>query len=175
MEDDQDGRNDGQRIKCDSCMEVCKSSDTACIECGHSYCRVCLPQQFSSFIKGETYIHPKCCGLRLQFEDFHYLVSDDFAEQYEARLEQLRSPIRFCSRPSCSAVLSKRHIVGDIGMCSDCDRRTCLSCNKEEHQGECKKDEDEEKFMDLANKRGWQKCYLCGQMAEKTEGCNHMT
>lgn len=29
--------------------------------------------------------------------------------------------------------------------------------------------------MDLANKRGWQKCYLCGQMAEKTEGCNHMT
>ncbi|KAG9701962.1 hypothetical protein KCU69_g6993, partial [Aureobasidium melanogenum] len=62
------------------------------------------------------------------------------------------------------------------GRCPRCKTKVCTLCNNKLHTtGECPKDPETKRLVDLAREKGWQRCYNCKAMVELKEGCNHMT
>lgn len=76
---------------------------------------------------------------------------------------------------------SKASSTNTLVRCTSCSMQTCTQCKRpaDEHNGGaggvCPEDADIKKLMSTAQQRGWQQCYRCKNMVEKTDGCNHMT
>tara|TARA_R110002003_G_scaffold9_36_gene702 strand:+ start:31838 stop:32038 length:201 start_codon:yes stop_codon:yes gene_type:complete len=66
-------------------------------------------------------------------------------------------------------------------MCEDeaCSKLTCVGCKMLLENGTqnhvCKKNEEEEKFKQIATEKGYQECNVCGATVELAEACNHIT
>ncbi|KAL9622059.1 MAG: hypothetical protein Q9160_003558 [Pyrenula sp. 1 TL-2023] len=70
----------------------------------------------------------------------------------------------YCSAKTCSALISSRDIV---------DRcKQDLAVHTDDSL--CPPDDEEDSLLTLAAKERWQKCNGCGNMVEKSDGCEHM-
>lgn len=93
----------------------------------------------------------------------------------------------YCANPPCAKFLQPTAHIKDsdtnvtYAMCEDeaCSKLTCVGCKMLLENGTqnhvCKKNEEEEKFKQIATEKGYQECNVCGATVELAEACNHIT
>jgi IBR domain, a half RING-finger domain len=88
----------------------------------------------------------------------------------------------YCADPKCSSFIKSTLIDDNIGMCPECFKRTCFSCQKLElvHHNWPKRqcpiavDEEQAKLKDVAGEKEWRAYPRCRAIVERSDGCNHM-
>jgi hypothetical protein len=93
----------------------------------------------------------------------------------------------YCGNPRCGKFLQPSAHVTDrateitYAICEDdtCGKLTCIGCKNVLDEGTqnhiCKKNENEEKFLQVAKENGYQECRTCGATVELAEACNHIS
>ncbi|CAG8980467.1 hypothetical protein HYALB_00012379 [Hymenoscyphus albidus] len=118
---------------------------------------------------------PNCCGQELSPAIFGHFIPAAVLQKFNMIMDVISARSNYyCSIATCSYPLRPKDIERNLGTCPVCEKQTCLECKSLAHEGECKKDEEEEKLLQLAAENKWQVCPTCGQMVTRTGGCNMM-
>ncbi|KAJ9604384.1 hypothetical protein H2200_011218 [Cladophialophora chaetospira] len=176
-------------IDCSSCLEPFFRVDTANLKCKHSLCSECLhgkepvPEKsvwslmavaegVSSMFIDRSEL--KCCGesVPVPLIRQHGGFEEEFLERYVFWLQEFRNPNpTYCPWKKCRSFIPKRFIREDYTECPFCKQRICMGCKAKEHGGMCRQDK---RLKMLIQKEEWRFC-PCGQLVERSYGCNHMT
>ena len=176
-------------VDCSSCLEPFFRVDTANLKCKHSLCPECLhglsPQPaksisqltrvsegVSSMFKARSEL--RCCGesVPVRIIRQHGGFEDEFLEGFVLWLQEFHAPNpTYCPWEECLCYIPRRFIQEDYAKCPFCKKRMCMSCKKKEHGGVCRHDK---KLKLLIEKEKWKFC-PCGQLVQRSYGCNHMT
>jgi IBR domain, a half RING-finger domain len=139
-------------------------------------------------MKETVHMPPKCCQNEITMEQLPNHILNDFEEKFPKHYrrkhqEAMTSNKTYCPKKDCGNWIRPKYFVKDTkngrqkGTCSRCKTNVCQKCNMKWHpSGPCKVDADTQKVLDLARKKdNYQRCYSCGEMVERSSGCNHMT
>lgn len=125
---------------------------------------------------------PRCCTKdHIPLKHVDKLFDDKFKVKWNKKYQEYTTRNRiYCPSRSCGAWIkpSSSTTVGGRKRykCTRCGTKVCGLCNGRWHiKSECPKDEETQKFIEVAREQGWQKCYNCRATVERKEGCNHMT
>lgn len=92
----------------------------------------------------------------------------------------------YCAAPSCSKFLHPyTHTMNqttnvEFAVCEEegCGKTTCIGCKTviegDAMNHKCEKNEEDEKFNQIAKEKGYQQCGVCGVTVELMEACNHI-
>lgn len=157
---------------CTSCMEFTPEHRLMSAPCHHEYCHDCIKSLFTSAMRGETLFPPKCCQQAIPAELHSQILGSNLVNLYHAKQIEFSTENRtYCHNAECGAFIKP----GDVGHCLSCDRRTCVSCKKIAHVGDCPHDAELHRVLEMAAQEGWRRCTKCNAMVELVHGCNHMT
>ncbi|CAD0037545.1 unnamed protein product, partial [Aureobasidium pullulans] len=131
-------------------------------------------------IGDEALYPPRCCGQEISFESVQGLLNDRLQIRYrEKKMEYDTEPNNrtYCHNTTCGSFIYAALIEDEAGLCLDCGRTTCTICKRATHYGDCPSDEGTRRLLELAENRGWQRCYnaKCHRVVELSSGCNHIT
>ncbi|THW73077.1 hypothetical protein D6D18_10290 [Aureobasidium pullulans] len=148
--------------------------------CTHDFCFDCLADFFEATIGDEALYPPRCCGQEIPFESVQGLLNDRLQIRYrEKKMEYDTEPNNrtYCHNTTCGSFIYADLIEDEAGLCLDCGRTTCTMCKRATHYGDCPSDEGTQRLLELAENRGWQRCYnaKCHRVVELSSGCNHIT
>lgn len=150
------------------------------LPCAHARCKDCLNENVRVGLSSRMNYPPKCCGPIDVTEIFDYLDEDVRASWLEKREEYDDVAPVYCAVKECSVYLNKDQLVeeGKWALCTGCNVKTCTGCLclQSAHQvgsSECPERIDK-MDKDLMVKKGWKSCPRCGNMIERTDGCDHM-
>lgn len=131
---------------------------------------------------------PRCCTSdHIPLKHVDKLFDVKFKIKWNKKYEEYTTKNRiYCPAKGCGEWIKPSNIFLDrssgatggrkYGKCPSCRTKVCCTCNGRWHMGsDCPKDEDTQKFAEIAKQEGWQRCYNCSAMVELKEGCNHMT
>ncbi|KAK8243536.1 hypothetical protein HDK90DRAFT_408586, partial [Phyllosticta capitalensis] len=157
----------------------------------HYYCTECLSGLFAGAISGAISrlnpqpFPPSCCKDHpIVYDVVERWLSSEVRRNYIHNRALLETPSEervYCARDSCGQFIAPPQSTNTLVRCTSCSMQTCTQCKRpaDEHNGGaggvCPEDADIKKLMSTAQQRGWQQCYRCKNMVEKTDGCNHMT
>lgn len=146
------------------------------VPCQHYYCDGCLNDLFRVAMTNEQAYPPRCCKTTVPFEDVSHVLSNELADEFGAKKEELDDTKRtYCYVPTCSTYIGEEHKEENVATCPVCSAKTCILCKQAQHDGDCANDNEMAATMRLAESEGWQKCPQCERMVELHTGCNHMT
>ena len=152
--------------------------ETIRLDCAsrHVYCRNCLRDLFVLSITDESLFPPKCCGsiIPVSLID-EKLTLEESNAFHDAETEYSTSNRVYCAQFDCGRFISMKDVVDDRAHCGACGNETCIHCKREAHHGDCPADEALQNLIAYAAEEHWQRCFGCGAMVERPEGCNHMT
>lgn len=160
------------------------STKAAKLACGHWMCHACLKRQFTLSVTDPQHMPPRCCTHdHIPLRHVERLLSDKFKKQWNLKYEEYMTKNRlYCPIKGCGAWIKPANIRVDTatgrkyGKCGKCQVKVCVLCNGKWHtKRECPKDEETKRFVEMAEEKGWQRCYNCKAMVELKEGCYHMT
>ncbi|EFX00932.1 ibr finger domain containing protein [Grosmannia clavigera kw1407] len=161
---------------CVSCREEFRLYDIARCPCSHEYCRSCLATLFTASMKDESLYPPRCCRQAIPLEPNRPFLPTSLVGQFLAKKVELDDTKRtYCHMQTCSTYIPAQFIKNGIGSCPRCHTRTCVICKGASHQGDCPDDPSVQKVLQLAAKKGWQRCYSCRRLVELELGCFHMS
>ncbi|KAF7789869.1 hypothetical protein EIP86_000817 [Pleurotus ostreatoroseus] len=177
------------KVETSYCTICCDDISGAIITapCGHAYDVGCMEVMFSKASTDETLYPPRCCLMPIPSASVEGHISPHIMAQFQTRSLEFDTPHAkrlYCSQPRCSAFLGETtELPTDLRCASlECSTRTCGKCGLEAHAEESCPDkrELEEKALgqmatELNKENGWQRCYSCHHMVEKSDGCYHMT
>ncbi len=176
-------------VDCSSCLEPFFRVNTANLSCKHSLCPECLSGQFRPcsrsilllkllvegvFTMWQARSELRCCGESVPVKIIrqHGGFEDEFLEAFVLWLQEYNTPNpTYCPWENCLCYIPRRFILEDYAKCPTCKKRMCMGCKHKEHGGMCRQDK---KLKKLIEKQGWKFC-VCGEVVERTYGCNHMT
>ncbi|MCJ1365402.1 hypothetical protein MMC16_004523 [Acarospora aff. strigata] len=127
---------------------------------------------------------PRCCTQdHIPLKHVDRLFDTKFKMKWNKKYQEYTTKNRiYCPAKGCGEWIKPSHIHTDpnngrkYGRCGRCKLKVCCKCNGKWHSGkDCPKDEDTKRFVEIAKKEGWQRCFNCSAMVELKEGCNHMT
>jgi ariadne-1 len=174
------------RVRTAECL-TCGSDDvpvtrSAKLPCGHRMCNSCLRRIFTMSIKDPQHMPPKCCNQdHIPLKHVDHLFDDKFKILWNTKYQEYTTKNRvYCPAKGCGQWIkpSNMHKLQGrkYGRCPRCKTKVCTLCNNKLHtSGDCPKDPETKRLVDLAKEKGWQRCYNCKAMVELKEGCNHMT
>ena len=153
------------------------------LNCKHGYCRPCFVQLVTTAMQTESNFPPKCCLLEIKLSTILYALNSEQREQYKLKAAEWAQPAGnrwYCPKPECAKWIAPSRIIRSrtCGQkCPHCRTRICGMCRGLAHeQGtECPQDFGLNAILDAAEREGWQRCYQCRSLVEKTTGCRHMT
>ncbi|KAJ4422103.1 hypothetical protein N0V82_003296 [Gnomoniopsis sp. IMI 355080] len=157
---------------CTSCMEFTPESRLMRAPCQHEYCHDCVKSLFTTAMRDESLFPPKCCQQAIPADQHAKILGWNLVSLYYAKQIEFSTENRtYCHNAECGAFIKP----GNIGRCSSCGLRTCVSCKKIAHGGDCPKDAELHRVLEMAEQEGWRRCTKCNAMVELAYGCNHMT
>ncbi|KAH6841822.1 hypothetical protein B0T12DRAFT_319595, partial [Alternaria alternata] len=160
--------------------------------CGrHWVCPDDVGSFFENATNNESLFPPQCCETMFMLEDYEDYISFEIAWAYQMKQQGEYSILAkfrvYCANPACGKFLHPESHVEDqetkitYAICDseECGKLTCAKCKALLVDGtqnhECKQTEDEKKFRQTANEKGYQECFVCGATVELAEACNHIT
>lgn len=172
---------------------TCLSSDipiskSAKLACSHRMCHSCLRRIFTMSVTDPQHMPPKCCTQdHIPLKHVEKLFDTRFKMKWNQKYQEYTTKNRiYCPARGCGEWIKPAQIHVDTsggantgrkyGKCTRCRTKVCCTCNGKWHTSrECPKDEATQRFVEIAQKEGWQRCFNCSAMVELNEGCNHMT
>lgn len=164
------------KIICAVCHEAKHSFDILQVLCGHEYCRDCITSLFNLSTLDESLFPPRCCQQEISVDLATEMLSPELRTRFLKTAEELRTPNNriYCFSSSCSELIPRSQIAGDIGTCQMCSERTCTVCKSAAHKGDCPQDPTLQQVFETGDSLNWQRCFKCGGMIEREYGCNHV-
>lgn len=172
-----------KRVSCLTCgSDDVRVSKSAKLPCSHRMCQSCLKRIFEMSVKDPAHMPPRCCTSdAIKLRHVEHLFNDDFKKTWNRKFKEYNAKNRiYCPRRGCGEWIQPKHFKIEqgrkIGVCSKCKFSVCATCNQKAHRSrECPKDPAMKQLSEMAEQKGWVKCYNCSAMVELKEGCNHMT
>lgn len=149
------------------------------LSCDHNFCHACLIRLFTLSLTDPAHMPPKCCsGTHIPLHHVSPLISNQTKRLWNRKYREFTTKNKvYCSSPTCGEWIppERIHDASKLGKCKKCGTKTCSMCNGLAHGTEdCPKDPDIIKFLETAEKEGYQRCYSCKSYVELERGCNHM-
>ncbi|KAK7529877.1 uncharacterized protein J3D65DRAFT_597663 [Phyllosticta citribraziliensis] len=188
---------------CAVCFNSYPASGMTRLPCDHHYCPKCLSTLIDGAITASISrlnpqpFPPSCCpGHPIPYRSvIHFLTAQTRSNltRHEALLSTPIEERIWCAQPDCGHFIppsnrantsrnnGNRPANADLVRCRTCQQHTCVQCKRLDldHMGGaggvCPEDTDVKALLATAQQRGWQQCFRCRSMVEKTDGCNHMT
>ncbi|KAK2737894.1 hypothetical protein FQN57_007345 [Myotisia sp. PD_48] len=178
-----------KKVTCVICMsDEIPISKSAKLKCSHRMCQECLVRIFTLSTTDPQHMPPRCCTAEpISTTHVDKLFDREFKTKWCKKYREFTAKDRvYCPARGCGEWILPANIhhnsnpvsYGDrkYGKCTRCRTKVCCACNGKWHKGkECPEDEETQKFVKIAQKEGWKRCYNCSAMVELKEGCNHMT
>ena len=158
-----------ERSDCASCGDTYAIHLLQSTPCGHRYCRECICTLVRLSLADEQSFPPRCCKQPFGIDEVKQFLTPELISEYGEKKQEYATASRiYCSDARCSALLHPINISDQdkTGVCPHCFVVTCTICKGAEHVGECPKDEDIQKVMELAEREGWKSCPTCGRVIE---------
>ncbi|KAF5647906.1 arylsulfatase [Fusarium sp. NRRL 52700] len=144
--------------------------------CSHGMCQPCLVRSIQTAMKDESLFPPKCCGQAIPMNATNTFITEKLLAEYEDKREEFATKKRtYCSDRACSAFIPTWLIEDGIAQCTRCEKKTCLNCLSEAHEGTCTDDAELQRVFHLAEEKGWRRCEQCKNMVELDHGCFHIS
>ncbi|CVK96354.1 uncharacterized protein FPRN_12307 [Fusarium proliferatum] len=144
--------------------------------CSHGMCQPCLIRSIQTAMNDESLFPPKCCGQAIPANATNVFITGELLAEFEDKREEFATAKRtYCSDRTCSAFIPTRFIESGIARCTRCEKKTCLNCLSEAHEGTCTDDPESQRVIRLAEEKGWQRCEQCKNMVELDHGCFHIS
>lgn len=161
---------------CTACMEETGTITLLRLPCDHDFCPSCLENIFRASMTDKSMFPPSCCNRPIPINKAWIHLKDDFVQEFKRKTNESQEMTEkiYCRSTGCLALISKSDISGDVAKCPRCRTLTCTFCKGESHDGVCPKDKGSQELLDVARQRGWQRCYKCRHMVERSYGCNHI-
>ena len=169
-------------VKCNTCLDSVPSEWVQTLSCQHVHCHGCLAANVRNCLDTKPFKAAKCCQVipTRTIKMMDSILSEDELDAYDAKMTELTSPAMkiYCVGCGNPLVIGSRKRSGE---CQQCGVKTCKSCRLKTHKGKCDKSkleeahQSEELVYKLAKSKGWKACPNCGNVAQKSSGCNHMT
>ncbi|CAD6500646.1 BgTH12-06355 [Blumeria graminis f. sp. triticale] len=165
------------RNNCTACQNLLPSNILVRCPCSHDYCEDCLSDLFRASITDESLFPPRCCKQPIVLNSrVSEILSSELVDRFEEKKIEIETPDRtYCSNQLCSAFIRMEFIAEEKAECKKCGTTTCIICKGASHIGDCPSDKSLNLLLELAEERGWQRCYNCRRVVELEIGCNHMT
>ncbi|ORX97238.1 hypothetical protein BCR34DRAFT_497048 [Clohesyomyces aquaticus] len=160
------------------------ATKTAKLSCGHRMCHSCLKRQFSLSVSDPQHMPPTCCtSEHIPLKHVERLFDNNFKKLWNKKYQEYTTANRlYCPHKGCGEWIKPSKIRRDpmtnrkYAQCGRCSTKVCVQCNNKFHtRRECPRDEETNRFVQMAKEKGWQRCYSCKAVVELKEGCNHMT
>jgi hypothetical protein len=162
--------------ECIACTDLLLPYSIVRVPCDHLYCSNCVTTLFEEAINDEARFPPKCCARPIPLDLVKYYLNPYKILLYERKTVEYATQNRtYCSREGCNAFVDPASIKEEVASCNKCYQRTCTTCKRKFHDGDCPKDSTDELLVKIAAEKGWQRCSSCRQFVERRSGCNHMT
>jgi hypothetical protein len=166
----------GLQHPCTACTDSFSTSNLFCAPCGHYYCADCITILFETATKDESRFPPQCCAQPIPLAPAKLYLPRAIRSLFELRAVEFSTPNRtYCSDTACHAFIDPAFVVGATATCQRCQQQTCATCKRKAHEGDCPQDNEVQKLVETASRKGWQRCYNCCRIVERLSGCNHMT
>lgn len=157
---------------CTSCMESHPEPRLIRALCGHEYCHDCIKSLYTTAMRDETLFPPKCCQQAIPTEQHSQILGSKLVSLFYAKQIEFSTEDRtYCHNAECGAFIKPC----DVGNCTSCAKRTCVSCKRIAHEDDCPQDTELQRVLEMAQQEGWRRCTKCNAMVELAHGCNHMT
>ena len=159
----------------------------ALLQCGHSFCSVCLSTQLAQSLNDQSSIPIRCgmCTEKVVIEDLMNLLGeDDMQKLAKLSLNNFmtlnQSEFMYCLTPNCEQVFRRKQ---QFITCNVCEESHCTLCKKGSHPTmtceELKEmlnpDALDAMFEKWKVSSGVKPCPNCKTDIEKNGGCQHMT
>lgn len=161
---------------CEACYGEFVTQELLLIPCGHSYCQPCLQQLFQNTLLDDSYFPAKCCN-EIPLDPVSVALSEELQKSYRAKKIEYETRDRtYCSNQRCSSLLSLgRKTAGNWVRCDECGATTCKLCKTQPHAGSCNRGGGGyEDVLKTAGDEAWRRCGRCGELIERTYGCNRV-
>lgn len=133
--------------------------------------QVPLHQIFTKSTCDETLFPPKCCRRLIDVLPLAPILGADLVHLVEAKRIEFSTQNRvYCQSAECGVFIKP----ADLGSCQNCHKKTCVSCKKAAHLGDCPEDTELRRVVKLAEQKKWRRCAECNAMVELLHGCNHI-
>ncbi|XP_058783900.1 E3 ubiquitin-protein ligase RSL1-like [Vicia villosa] len=164
--------------------------------CNHPFCTKCI----SKYVKLQRklkVVKLSCpdpeCSLVLKPQQFQSILRKDLIVEWESAICESSISLKqkiYCPYKNCSLMMVNDGVeVVTSCECPSCHRLFCAQCNVpwhadmncreyREYQNSKPVQEEkqlDEKFLELAKTKNWQKCPGCSMYVQKRGGCNHMS
>lgn len=144
--------------------------------CQHRYCDGCTVRLFGDAITDETLYPVRCCGQNIPLSLARPFLGPELTVQFELKSIEFGTQDRtYCAKVSCGQFINPDWINGYTATCLVCNQLTCILCKRYSHSGDCLRDDETNKMLELARAAGWQRCFKCAAIIELEHGCNHIT
>ena len=163
---------------CTCCEKV--RSEIFKTQCSHSYCKACLIYMVMQSLQNESFFPAQCCRKPIVGSGVKRMIGAALAEkQKEKTIEMSDHNRTYCSDPNCAQYIMPRSSFwskltrSTIRTCK-CGIRTCIKCKSGAHRDWCLYRLDDS-LEELMKRMSWQRCFKCGHVIERNEGCLHIT
>ena len=161
---------------CCACQDSFHIIDLIQAPCNHDYCGECIRTLFQNSLVDESLFPPRCCKLPVSPEKSILILGQELYDSFKAKEVEFGTKDRtYCHDTSCAMFIPPSAIEGKVGMCTQCNTKTCTECKANHHTGECNDDPGTQQVLDLAAQNGWQRCEECQRVIELNTGCYHMS
>ncbi|TGZ80823.1 hypothetical protein EX30DRAFT_307012, partial [Ascodesmis nigricans] len=161
--------------ECSVCLEDKRREEMLLLPCKHYLCITdeCLMTPINLAL--QTSKPYRCCLLPIPPALLRpHLPTPLFTAYNRLHIASITTNPLYCANPTCSTFIEPSSILAGIGTCTECNTQTCRHCKMTAHKGVCKEDQEGNGVKALGKQRGWRECPGCGEMVEKTQGCNHV-
>ncbi|CAD8088656.1 unnamed protein product [Paramecium primaurelia] len=184
-----------KQIDCQICLEKIVFKEMAPLYCQHIFHQKCL-NQYCVHQMGDKKIPIKCpsqCNQTIIYQDLIEVLDQKQLSEFQqlsfkAYVQSLGNQYSWCPTPNCTYVfIVEKSFQLD---CPVCQKKYCLECKIEYHNGfSCKEYQEKQKtqsrqknekyfddrFYSFIKGAKFKQCPQCKYWVEKSQGCNHMT
>ncbi|KAL4787552.1 hypothetical protein BJX76DRAFT_299853 [Aspergillus varians] len=149
--------------------------------CRHYYCRDCVRQQ------ARYRFPPTCCENPVPEQTVLQCLSANETATLKLKFKEQRTPLSkrwYCPDKSCGKWIHPKQLVVEgsrfsrsrTNTCPYCKVSICPRCRTHSHAGDCPPaDINLVAVLALADSKKWRKCFHCGTLVEKINGCDSIT